>query len=203
MVREEKLDFNGRALNTVLDFLAGLEKDGLLAPGSFEKTGEQRIDEFTEGKIGMLIAPVRDIPRLREKMGDSFGITLIPEPEDYPEKPAFGLSVWYGGISRQSTREEAAWDFLFFLKENSDLLTEQLRTIPGNGDPAFRPEDPLYSKAWDMYEGAEPVQEFSNFPGEAALEEAVRRELALLFRGNRSAAETAEAVQRSWDQWKP
>jgi hypothetical protein len=54
-----------------------------------------------------------------------------------------------------------------------------------------------------MYEGADLVQELLDFPGEAALEDALRRELEFMFRENRSAAETALAVQRSWDQWKP
>jgi multiple sugar transport system substrate-binding protein len=204
LVQDGKLDFNGRSLNAALDFLAALEKDGLLAPGSFEKTGNQRLTEFTNGKIGMMIASVRDIPQVQEKMGDSFGITRIPEPETYSGKPIFGLSAWYGGISRQSPRQDQAWTFLLFLKENSDLLTEQLQTVPGNGESAsFRPEDPLYSKAWDIYEGADLVQELLGFPGEKILEEAMRRELEVMFRENRDAAETALAVQQSWDQWKP
>jgi ABC-type glycerol-3-phosphate transport system substrate-binding protein len=205
LTRDGELDFNGRALNAALDFLAALEKEKLLAPGSFEKTGEQRIGEFVEGKIGMMIGSVRDIPRLREEMGEnSFGITRIPEPEDYPEKPVFGLWVWYGAVSRQSARQEEAGDFLLFLKEKGPMLTEQLKTAPGHVETAsVWPEDPLYSKIWDMYEEADLVRELLGFPGEAVLEGILRRELELMFRENRGAAETALAVQRSWDQWKP
>ncbi|MDR1637244.1 MAG: extracellular solute-binding protein [Treponema sp.] len=201
LTRDGALDFNGRALNRTLDFLALLEKESLLAPGSFEKTGEQRIGEFTQGKIAMLIGSVRDIPRVREKMGDRFGVTRIPEPEDNPGKPVFGLSVWYGAIFRESAGREAAWDLLIFFKEKGPMLTEQLKTVPGHSETAsVRPEDPLYSKIWDMYEGADLVRELLDFPGEAALEDALRRELELMFRENRGAAETALAVQRGWDQ---
>jgi multiple sugar transport system substrate-binding protein len=204
LIQDGKLVFGGRALNGVLDFFAALENEGLLAPGSFEKTGAQRIGEFAEGKIGMMIASVRDIPGIREKMGENaFGVTRIPIPEDYPEKPAFGLWVWYGAVSRQSARREPAEDFLLFLKEKGPMLTGQLKTIPGHGEaPSVRPEDPLYSKIWDLYEGADLVQELLDFSGTAALEEALRRELELMFRESRGAAETALAVQRSWDQWK-
>jgi ABC-type glycerol-3-phosphate transport system substrate-binding protein len=204
LVQDGKLEFGGRALNAVLDFLAALGEEDLLAPGSFEKTGEQRTGEFAEGKIGMMIGSVRDIPGVREKMGGALGITRIPEPEDYPGKPVFGLWVWYGAVSRQSPRQEAAWDFLHFLKENGPMLTEQLKTVPGHAETAsVRPEDPLYAKIWDMYEGADPVRELLGFPGEPVLEEALRRELELMFRENRGAAETALAIQRKWDQWKP
>ncbi|MDR3192393.1 MAG: extracellular solute-binding protein [Treponema sp.] len=203
--RDGALDFNGRALNGALDFLAALEKEKLLAPGSFEKTGEQRIGEFVEGKIGMMIGSVRDIPRLRERMGEnSFGVTRIPEPEDYPGKPVFGLWVWYGAVFRQSARREAAGNFLLFLRERGPALTGQLKTVPGHAETAsVRPEDPLYAKIWDMYEGADLARELLGFPGEAVLEDALRRELELMFRENRGAAETALAVQRRWDQWKP
>jgi multiple sugar transport system substrate-binding protein len=205
LVQDGTLDFSGRTLNTALDFLSTLEKEGLLAPGSFEKTGAQRIGEFTEGKIGMMIGSVRDIPHVRGKMGDnSFGITRIPEPEDHPEKPVFGLSVWYGAVSRQSPKQEAARDFLLFLGEKGSLLTEQLKTVPGHSETvSMRPEDPLYAKVWDMFEGADLVREFLDFPGEPALEGVLRRELELMFRENRGAAETALAVQQAWNQWKP
>jgi dsDNA-binding SOS-regulon protein len=149
----------------------------------------------------MMIGSVRDIPRVREKMGDAFGVTRIPEPENYPGQPVFGLWVWYGAISRQSARREMAEDLLLFLKEKGPLLTEQLKTVPGHGETALvRPEDPLYSKIWDIYEGADLVQELLGFSGAAALEEALRQELELMFRENRDAAETALAVQRRWDQ---
>jgi multiple sugar transport system substrate-binding protein len=205
LIQDGTLDFSGRTLNAALGFFSTLEDEGLLAPGSFEKTGAQRIDEFTEGKIGMMIGSVRDIPRVREKMGEnSFGITRIPEPEDHPEKPVFGLSVWYGAVSRQSPSQEAARDFLLFLGEKGSLLTEQLKTVPGHSETvSVRPEDPLYAKIWDMYEGADLARELLDFPGEPALEGLLRRELELMFRESRSAAETALAVQRAWDQWKP
>jgi multiple sugar transport system substrate-binding protein len=206
LVRDGTLDFSGRALNTALDFLSTLEEEDLLAPDSFAKTGAQRIEEFTGGKIGMIIGSVRDIPEVREKMReDSFGITRIPDPADHPVKPVFGLSAWYGAVSRQSRRPAAAREFLSFLGEKGPALTEQLKTVPGHGDtaPPVRPEDPLYAKVWDMYEGADMARELLDFPGEAVLEDALRRELELMFRENRSAAETALAVQRAWDQWKP
>jgi multiple sugar transport system substrate-binding protein len=205
LIQDEKLEFRGRALNGVLDFFATLENEGLLAPGSFEKTGEQRIGEFAEGKIGMMIGSVRDIPGVREKMGENaFGVTRIPESEDYPGKPVFGLWVWYGAVSRQSVRREPAEDLLLFLKEKSSMLTGQLKTVPGHGETApVRPEDPLYSKIWDMYEGADLVEELSGFSGAAAMEEALRQELELMFRESRGATETALAVQQRWDQWKP
>jgi multiple sugar transport system substrate-binding protein len=43
LVQDGKLKFSGRALNGTLDFFATLENERLLAPGSFEKNGGQRI----------------------------------------------------------------------------------------------------------------------------------------------------------------
>lgn len=202
LVQDGELDFSGRALNGALDFLAALENEGLLAPGSFEKSGGQRMGEFAEGKIGMLIGSVRDIPGLQEKMGaDAFGVTRIPEPEDYPGKPVFGLWVWYGALSRQSARREAAEDLLLFFRERGSVLTEQLKTVPGHNESAsLGLEDPLYAKIWDIYEGADLTRELLDFPGEAALEEVLRRELEVMFREKRGGAETALAVQRGWPE---
>jgi multiple sugar transport system substrate-binding protein len=70
---------NNRAIAGDLSFIGRLSRERILAPMSFEATGAQRLEEFSQGKIAMLIASTRYIPMLRKKMGDNaFGITAIP-----------------------------------------------------------------------------------------------------------------------------
>jgi multiple sugar transport system substrate-binding protein len=180
-------DFSDKPVADTLAFLAQLDREGLLAPHSFTVTGEQRLNEFTAGKIAMMTGSIRDIAKVRERMKDgSFGVTLIPGPAGYTGKPVFGLSVWYAGIGRKSGHPDEAWAFLFYLRENSAVLAEQIRAVPG-GLPRegfiapYIESDPYYSKVRDMYEAADLVQELTAVPGIRELEKAVREELAKMF----------------------
>jgi multiple sugar transport system substrate-binding protein len=203
VIREGKPDFKSPAVTETLDFLGQLSREGLLSPGTFGKTGAQKTGEFAQGKIAMMTGSVEDLPFLREQMGDSaFGVTLIPGPAAYAGKPVIGPSFWYAGISAACEYPDDAWAFLSFLAEKSPLLAAQVRAVPGSGDSPgnYIEEDPLYSKAWDIYAAADVIREFSGFPQADELETIIREELALLFAGKKNAAETSAAIQERWEE---
>jgi multiple sugar transport system substrate-binding protein len=202
VVRDGGPDFQSRAVIETLDFLGQLNREGLLAPETFTKTGAQKTAEFAQGRIAMTTGSMEDIPFLRETMGDSaFGITLIPGPAGYAGKPAIGPSFWYAGISSSCKYPDEAWAFLSFLAEKSPLLAAQARAVPGSGESPgnYIEEDPLYSKAWDIYEAAEVIRDFSAFPRTGDPETVIREELAVLFAGEKTAAETSAAIQKRWE----
>jgi multiple sugar transport system substrate-binding protein len=201
LTREGKVNFSSPPVVEALDFLGRMSREGLLSPGSFEKTGAEKAEEFAEGKTALMIGSAEDIPFLRKRMGDrAFGITLIPPPAEYSGKPVFGPSQWYAGISASCGHPDGAWAFLTFLAEKRPLLAAQVRAVPGSGGspgPYVR-EDDLYSKAWDIYEAAELIQEL--LPRGDELETIIREELKPLFAGEKTAAETAAAIQDRWDK---
>jgi multiple sugar transport system substrate-binding protein len=202
IIREGRPDFQNRAIIETLDFLDQLNREGLLLPGTFTNTGAQKNEAFAQGRVAMMIGSMEDIPLLREKMGDAaFGVTIIPGPAGYAGKPVIDPSFWYAGISSSCKHPDEAWSFLAFLAEKSPLLAAQTRAVPGSGETpgSYIAEDPLYSKAWDIYEAAEVIRDFSAFPRAGDLETIVREELAALFEGPRTAAETAAAIQKRWE----
>jgi multiple sugar transport system substrate-binding protein len=206
-IREGRADFSAGPVTEALEFLRQLNAEGLLSPGVFGKTGAEKAEEFVSGNIAMMIGSVEDLPYIRERMGDSaFGVTLIPAPADYAGRPVIGPSQWYAGISAGCRFPDEAWAFLAFLAEKSPFLAAQVRAVPGadaaGGGPGdYIRKDEFYSKAWDVYEAAELIQEFSGFPGGDELENIIREELALLFDGKKNAAETSAAIQKRWEHF--
>jgi ABC-type glycerol-3-phosphate transport system substrate-binding protein len=158
----------------------------------------------------MMAASVREIPELRKQMGDSaFGITVIPGAAEAPGQNRIALFSWYAGISAECAKADEAWTFLSFLAEKGSVLAARMEAAPGSlpldniiphagsfPDLHIR-NDPFYSKAWEIYEAAETVDEFSGMPGAAEYEQIVREELAKSF-GKGQAAETAAAIQKRW-----
>jgi ABC-type glycerol-3-phosphate transport system substrate-binding protein len=58
-----------RATTEAIAFFGQLNSEGLLAPGSFEKTRSQLLQEFAKGSVAMLMASSRDLPLLRNIAG--------------------------------------------------------------------------------------------------------------------------------------
>ncbi|MDR1239437.1 MAG: extracellular solute-binding protein [Treponema sp.] len=199
LIRDGRADFSSRPVTETLEFLRRLYAGGLLSPGVFEKTGAEKTGEFAEGKIAMMIGPAADIPVLRKRMGDAaFGVTLIPGPGDQPGRTVINPSRWYAAISGSCKKTGEAWTFLTFLMEKSPLLAAQAEAVPGGGNSPgpYILEDPFYSRAWDIYEAAEPISDIRLFSGTADLEAVVREELAALFSGEKNAAEAAAAIEQ-------
>jgi multiple sugar transport system substrate-binding protein len=198
--------FSNKAITGDIAFLGRFNREKILAPRSFDATGAQRLKEFSQGKIAMLIASTRYIPMLREKMGDNaFGITAIPQETASGARGKYGLvlSGYYSAISSGSAYPDEAWNFLLFLEEKSPYLCEKLYAVPGIvSEPVSRnyaKNDPFYSKAMDVYESSEIVRGFSGKRGGDKYESIVREEMRVFFEENRTAEETTAAIQRRWN----
>ena len=194
---------NNRAVIADINFFGTLNRNNVLAPRVFDTTGNQRLEEFAEGKIAMMIASTSAIPFLRERMGDgAFGITTVPVTGG-AGKYSVRLSRIYAGLSAACENPAEAWNFIAFLAEKSPLFCAQLRAVPGMvsdlipGD--YVRDDTFYSKAWDIFESSVIVQGFSGTSGAPEYESAFLEELRVFFETGRTAQDTAAAIQRRWD----
>jgi ABC-type glycerol-3-phosphate transport system substrate-binding protein len=199
----EPAEISNRAVIADINFFGALNRNKVLAPRVFDTTGDQRLEEFANGKIAMIIASTRAIPFLRERMGDgAFGITTVPSSGG-GGKYSVCLSRIYAGININCEYPEEARNFLVFLAEKSPLLCAQLKAVPGKvsdlipGD--YVRDDPFYSKAWDIFESSQIVQGFSGKPGAQEYESAFLEELRIYFETERTAQDTAAAIQKRLD----
>jgi len=200
---EEGPVLNTRAITSDIGFLGSLNSEGVFASKIFDTTGEQRLEQFSQGKIAMMVASTRDIPYLRKKMGDeAFGITTIPVSASNG-KYGIGLSAIYAGISINAVHPDKAWSFLEFLVEKLPLLCTELKAVPGAvsqlipGD--YVKEDPFYSKAWDIFESSKIVQGFSGKAGAKEYEVSFLLGLRSFLEGGATVQETASTIQMLWD----
>jgi ABC-type glycerol-3-phosphate transport system substrate-binding protein len=173
-----------RTVTDAIAFLGRLNSEELLAPGTFEKTGAQRLREFAEGKIAMLTASARDIPFLRNNAhGITLGITALPAVTQ--GKTRVGLSSIYAGMSSDCALPDEAWKFLAFFAGKRHVLSETLGAVPGSFPDVFAgeyiAEDPLCSKAWDIFEAADIVEYEPNQPFEEEINRLIREKLVDAF----------------------
>ena len=154
------LTLTGQTVNTV-NFLAEMNREGLIAPGTFETTGRERLRQFAEGKIAMMVASARDIPFLRNSPhGVNFDIGAVPATA--LGRNRLGISGIYAGISAAGTQPDAAWNFLVFVSGRINLLAAATEAVPGscliNFPDKHIEEDEMLSKAWEIFDAAEIVE---------------------------------------------
>ena len=194
----KNFQFNSKQMVETLSFLKQLKP--YLYSDPFAVTEDAKLDVFMEGKAGMMIGRISDVKKIRKKMSGSFGITTIPGPVSYLGKPVFALSTWYVGIGADYKNRAEAEIFIRFLLDRSSSLALDAFAVPGSGekDPDMAKTDPLYAKAWDMYEAGEMVRELYGTGGVKKLNGIVYEEVQRMFDG-RSPADTAEAIQVRWE----
>jgi multiple sugar transport system substrate-binding protein len=198
VLREGSPNFTDRTVVDSLSFLNSFRESNVLAPDSFSKTRQQKLDEFVSGRIGLMIAPIQDIEPLRRSMGDAgFGITAIPTPDTYVEKSVVGLSRWYAGISSHCEHKNEAWTFLSFLSSRAKALADAAYAVPGAG--TYPQDDTFYAKAYDIYENANVTDELTGLPRVHTLETIVWEEVKNMFEAHQDAPTTAQMIQTRWE----
>lgn len=171
---------SGTALETIA-FLGQLNRERLLAPQTFEKTGAQRLQEFAKGSIAMMMASSRDIPFLQNNAQNmSFSITTIPVIAY--DRNRLGLSGIYAGVNSSCTYPDEARLLLTFLEEKKHILAEAIDAVPGSFPGVFADDyienNPLYAKAWDIFEAAVLVEYEPGQPHEKEIQRIIRDKLA-------------------------
>jgi len=61
-------------------------------------------------------------------------------------------------------------------------------------------DDPLYDKAWVIFESSVISETLTGYPSADKLEQIVREELRNCFTGQTSPAQAADAIQKRWEQ---
>jgi multiple sugar transport system substrate-binding protein len=199
---ESGLDFTDPAVIGTLDFLNRLAREGVLSPSPFTKTEEEKRREFMEGRTAMMVGSIPEVSRIMEgNPALSFGISTIPSADTYPDRPVFGLTGWYAGISRESPHKDEAWAFLSFLAGRRSFLASMAHAVPGNEDETAEAagENFLYAKAYDMYTASAAADRFAGIPGIQELEGILREELKAMFEGKSTPPETARTIQQRRD----
>ncbi|MDR3335577.1 MAG: ABC transporter substrate-binding protein [Treponema sp.] len=213
LLKDGKLDFDNSKVVGTLKFLRDLNRDGLIAPDSFTKTGKDRLLDFKARRTAMLLAPVNTLVTDVPAEGAPFyGLTAVPGLTSMG-KPVLAISGWYAGIAQAGRYKAEALSFVHFLANEAPRIAAHTRGIPwnsgatdgaagkaaGNTETAAG-EDALISKAHNIYQAAEIQEELSLFNDTRFLEEIVREELQRMFEKGQSPEDTAAAVQRRWEK---
>ncbi|MFJ4224329.1 ABC transporter substrate-binding protein [Microbacterium sp. NPDC089695] len=203
MLKDGQPDLTNDDVTSAIDYIGGLWDDGVIASGSFTMKEQDKVEEFTNGRVGMMIDSLAHINLIRESNPDlQFSISAIPAEDGYDGERGIPYASWGIGVAENSEHKEAAFKLVEFLMSqdtNSELST-MAKAFPGNSEsvPDFVNDDELFKTAFEIYQAGYPANEFTGLPVAEDLMRQLGEQLQSAFDGQQSIDDALKKAQESW-----
>ncbi len=203
MLKDGKPDLENPKVIETLEFIKSMDDAGVISPGIFAKKEQDKVEEFVNGRVGMMISSLAHINLIRERNPDlNFGISAIPAVDGYDGARGLPYASWGIGISDSTENKEEAWKLVEYLMspEVNGKLVSIANAFPGNvnATPDFVQSDELFGKAFEIFQSGYLANEFVGLPVAEELMRQLNVEMQKMMDGQQTAAEAAAAAQAEW-----
>ena len=203
MMKDGKPDLGNDGVRSAMEYIKGLYDAGYVAPGAFSMKEQDKVEEFTNGRVGMMIDSLAHINLIRERNPElQFAITALPAEDGYTGKRGLPYASWGIGVSASSPNQAEAWklvEFLMSAEVNSEL-SSIANAFPGNvnATPDFVQSDELFAAAFDVFKTGYLANEFTGLPVAEELMRTFDEQFQLYLDGGQSLDEALNAAQEAW-----
>ena len=204
MLKDGQPDVQNEAVVGALEYIKSLNDAGVVSPGIFAKKEQDKVEEFVNGRVGMMVGSLAWVNLIRERNPDlNVGISAVPAADGYTGKRGMPYASWGIGISEGSEHKEEAWKLVEYLMSpevNSKLVTIA-NAFPGNvnAKPDLSKSDPLFGEAFEIFQTGYLANEFTGLPVAEELMRQMDIEVQKMLEGDQTAQEAAAATQTQWE----
>ena len=205
LTKDGKPDLTNKDTESAVDYVKTLWDDGVIAPGSFTMKEQDKVEEFTNGRVGMMIDSLSHINLIQESNPDlHFDISAVPAEDGYTEARGIPYASWGIGVSDSSPHKAEALKLVQYLMStdvNSKLSTIA-NAFPGNtkSTPEFGDGKELFEKAFEIYKSGYPANEFTGLPVAEDLMRQFDTEFQKVLSGDGNVKDMLKTVQASWSK---
>ncbi|CAN5331444.1 sugar ABC transporter substrate-binding protein [soil metagenome] len=203
LTKDGKPDLTNSDTESAVDYVKSLWDDGVIAPGSFTMKEQDKVEEFTNGRVGMMIDSLSHINLIQESNPDlNFDISAVPAEDGYTDARGIPYASWGIGVSDSSPHKAEALKLVQYLMStdvNSKLSTIA-NAFPGNtkSTPEFGDGKELFEKAFEIYKSGYPANEFTGLPVAEDLMRQFDTEFQKVLSGDGNVKDMLATVQDSW-----
>jgi multiple sugar transport system substrate-binding protein len=203
MLADGQPDVTNADVTGAIEYIKGLWDDGAIAPGAFTMKEQDKVEEFTNGRVGMMIDSLAHINLIRETNPDlNFSISALPAEDGFDGERGIPYASWGIGVADSSEHKAEAWKLVEFLmsEETNSKLSSIANAFPGNTEsvPDFVTEDELFATAFEIYQNGYPANEFTGLPVAEQLMRLFDEQFQVLLDGGQTVDETLEKAQDAW-----
>jgi multiple sugar transport system substrate-binding protein len=120
---DQQLRVNDQSFNpgaTALDFYTQFARPSKKAY-TWNTKADNSVDAFAQGKLAMMLSYSYMLPTIKDKAPNlNWGVVAVPQVDNTGLKVNFA-NYWGEGVSKTSTKQAYAWDFLKFISQRDVL----------------------------------------------------------------------------------
>jgi multiple sugar transport system substrate-binding protein len=196
-------DVTNAEVASAVQFVADLDAAGVIAPGAATLKEQDKVEEFTNERVGMMISSLAHINTIRDSNPDlSFSISALPAEDGYAGKRGTPYASWGIGVAENSEHKAEAWKLIDFLMSESanGELANAANAFPGNTSavPEFVNNDPMFQTAFDVWQAGYPANEFTGLPVAEQLMRLFSEQLQRVLAGEIGIDEALANAQAAW-----
>lgn len=108
MLKDGKPDVTNADVKGTVDYVKSLWDAHVIAPGSFTMKEQDKVENFTNGRVGMMIDSLAHVTLIRKNSPDlKFSISAIPAKDGFTGKRGIPYASWASkSLTRRSTRRK-------------------------------------------------------------------------------------------------
>ena len=201
-----KPNLKGNAdVRSAAEFIKKLWDDGVVSPGAFTMKEQDKVEDFTNARTGLMIDSLAHVNTIREGNPDlAFDIAAIPARSGYIGRRGMPYASWGIGVSGTTEHASAAWKLVAFLMGadvNAELANDA-KAFPGNSKatPDFVNNDEMFKKAFDIWSSGTPANEFTGLPVSETLMRKFDEQLQTYLSGGIDVDTMLANAQGAWDE---
>ena len=203
MMKDGQPDLTNDAVRSAMEYIKGLYDAGVIAPGAFALREQDKVEEFANGRVAMMISSLAHINMLRERSPDlNFAITALPAEDGYTGKRGLPYASWGIGVAANSPHPAEAWKLVEFLMsaETNTNLSSIANAFPGNvnSTPDFVQTDELFAAAFEVFQTGYLANEFTGLPVAEELMRLFDEQFQLYLDGSQTLDEALNNAQEAW-----
>jgi len=192
-------------LRSTMEYIKGLYDMGVIAPGAFSMREQDKVEEFTNQRVGMMVDSLAHINLIRDRNPDlNFAITALPATDDYSGSRGLPYASWGIGVAANSEHPVEAWKLVEFLMsaEINTELSSIANAFPGNvnSTPDFVETDELFAAAFDVFKEGYLANEFVGLPVAEELMRLFDEQFQLYLDGDLTVDEFLTNAQSAWSE---
>ena len=205
MLADGQPDLVNAEMASAIEYIQHLWDAGAVAPGSFTMKEQDKVEEFTNGRVGMMISSLAHINLLQETNPDlNFSVSPIPVEEGYEGESGLTYASWGIGVSANSEHPEESWALIEYLldTETKGEVATIANGFPGNTEAvaAFIEDNELMADAFEIYQNTSPTNEFSGLPAAEQLMRSFDEQLQAVLNGDQDVNQMLEQTQAAWSE---
>jgi multiple sugar transport system substrate-binding protein len=206
MLKDGHPDVTNPDVVSVLKFIQTMYKEGLISPGTLAKPDQDKIEEFVNGRVGMMINSAALLTTVRQRKPDfKLALAALPAADGYAGRRGMAYACWGVGVNANSKHPAEAWKLVSYLMspEANSHLADIAHGFPGNVNapkPGFVTSDAMFGRVFEIFKSGYLINEFTGLPTAEDLMRTADTEIQLMLEGKQTAEQTTANIQANWSK---